>query len=732
MSEVVPPGSLRFRADLVCQRLEMGSRTAWVLKDPFSRSLQYVSEDEFAILGMVDGQRSLQQVLAECSKKFATRFTSADSLVHFLADAKRRKLLIGTGGNHRRSPIAKLTSDVTSWPAKSWWQSCLAIRLPGIRPDWILAGVLPIARLFFTPLACVAYSGCVLLAAMLALSHWDAVSDHVSAAFLNRGTDTILQFFVVVSLVKIIHELAHATACTALGSDCRELGVMLIFGMPCLYCDVSDAWIMPQRYKRILVSAAGMLAEIGIATLATFAWLWTGDAVLREWWLIVMVVCSVNTILVNGNPLMRYDGYFILSDVVGIPNLGSRASSVLRRMVRSWLWGEKTLALNDEDDRRRFWLASYAVASQIYRSVVILTLASIVSRFAFGHGLALLGTSFAALLVLGTMAPGTYAAIKPPGRFFRSQNGARRSLFPIGVLLVFICLLLIPLPQSVVAPMTIRPAESQDLFATIGGRLTSCVQEGDFVKTGDSIATLVNPSLESELLNAQANHQSLMTTRKNFISRRLSDSSNTANLATLIASEQAALERVKLRQEEFSKLTLVAPTDGMIFAPTRNVVNKDPSSESAGWNGTPLDQANLGAWIEPGTVIGSIGDTRKREAILFVDQNSAALIEVGKEVRLLLPDHLGKPWKGLVIEVGATPVTQCLPELVGAGLVAVDLTTESGRMSIPRDTLYQVRVQIEDSSSPLHVRTTGFARVQVAWSSLFTRLSRSLFQSFRF
>ena len=734
MNEAASHGLLRFRADLVCQRLEMGHQAVWVLKDPFSRSLQYVTEDEFSILSMVDGQRSPQQLLIECSKRFAMRFTSADSLLHFLADAKRRKLLIATGVNERRPHKAKPTSDVTFAQSKPWWKNCLAIRLPGIRPDWILdfEFVVPLARSVFTPLGCIVYTTCVLLSATIALAHWDTIADHVSAAFLNRGTDTLVQFLVVVSAVKIIHELAHAAACKAFGGDCRELGVMLLFGMPCLYCDVSDAWLMPQRYKRILVSAAGMLAEIGMAAVATFAWLWTGDAVLREWWLVVMAVCSVNTILVNGNPLMRYDGYFILSDVVGIPNLGARASLALRRIVRSWLWGERTAALNVEDNERRFWLASYAVASQIYRVIVMLTLATIVSRFAFGHGLGMLGMSFAALLVVGTMAPGAYAAIKPAGSFFRTQGRAKRSLFPGGVLLAFIGLLLIPLPQSVVAPMTIRPAESRDLFATVGGRLMSCVQDGAVVRIGDPIATLMNHSLESELLAAKANHQALVTTRKSFISRRLSDSNNTDDLATLTASEEAALEQVKLRQAEIGKLTFVAPTEGMIFAPARNVVHKDSANESAGWNGTPLDQENFGAWIEPGTLIGAIGDAQKREAILFVDQKSASLVNVGLNVQILLPDQLGKSWLGSVIEVGVTPVTQCAPELVGTGLVAVDLTTEKGRMAIPRDMLYQVRVQVEDSSHPLPVRTVGSARVQVAWSSIVTRLRRSLFQSFRF
>ncbi len=732
MSDVTPQGFLRFRADLVCQRLEMGSRTVWVLKDPFSRSLQYVSDDEFAILGMVDGHRSPQQLLLECSKRFATRFMSPESLVHFLADAKRRKLLVETEVHARRTQNANLTADKSLAQSKSWWLNFLAIRLPGIRPDWILDAVYPLVRWLFTPLACVVYTSCVALAAAIAMSQWDAIADHVSEAFLNRGAAAVLPFFVVMSAVKIVHELAHAAACKAFGGDCRELGVMLLFGMPCLYCDVSDAWIMPQRYKRILVSAAGMLAEIGIAALAMFAWLWTGDAILREWWLIVMVVCSVSTIVVNGNPLMRYDGYFILSDVVGIPNLGTRASLALREIVRNRLWGERTSALNNEDNQCRFWLAVYAVASQIYRVIVILTLASMVSRFAFGSGIAILGTTFAALLVVGTVAPGLYAAIRPPDRLFRSQNRTKRSLFPIGVLLAFIGLLIIPLPRSVVAPMTIRPADSQDLFATVGGRLTSCVQDGSLVKVGDPIATLANPSLESALLEAEANHRSLMTTRKSLNSRRLSDSNHSASLTTLTATEEAALERVKLRQEEYRKLTLAAPADGMIFAPTRNVGNEDSESESVRWNETLLDQVNLGAWIKPGTVIGSIGDSLQREAILYVDQKNALLVEVGQEVRILLPHYMGKPWTGLVIEVGVTPVTQCAPELVGAGLVAVDLTTEKGRMAIPRDTLYQVRVSVEESSNPMPVRTIGSAQVQVARSSIMTRLCRLLFQSFRF
>ncbi len=707
---------LRFRRDLICQGLQMGTQTIYALKDPLSRDTQYVDEDEHSILELVDGKRSVAELLAECSRRFASHFVSADSLIRFLAEAKRRGLLVETTNNS-----FAVNRDKTALQ-HDWWKQLFAIRLPGIRPDHVLNLVFPVVRHLITPLASVVYGLVVLAAFVIAVVNWETIASNVAAAFAQRSTHTLLQFIIVVSAVKVVHELAHAAACKACGGDCRELGVMLLLGVPCLYCDVSDAWLMPQRYKRILVSAAGMIVEIGIAAVATLLWLWTSDALLREWWLVVMVVCSVSTVIVNGNPLMRYDGYFILSDLIAIPNLAARSSSAWQQVIRRIVWSEPFSSMDENQDRQRIGLAAYAVVSGIYRTFVLTTFAVMIYRITAGNSLAIFGILFGLLLAIGSAVPAILAILTPPSRLF-GPSSSRPSPLAAGVLMaVVLGGLLVPLPRTVVAPMTIRAAQAQDIYAAVGGRLLSAASAGSNLGVGDMIATLDNAELRSELLTAQSAYARLETEHKNLSARRSTAADVSAQLEATSAAMSAAADQIALLQAELKKLCLVAPQVGIVYRPYGKA-SGTAIEDVETWSGTPLDAENIGTWIEPGTVLCGIGDPLQREAVLMVEQRQAGLVKCGQFVRLLLAGGDADSRVGEVIEVGAVPVID--------GPVELSPASTNDPSGSTKNTFYQVRVRVDQSQPAIPIRTTGIARIEVDSTSLARRLLRSFRQSFR-
>jgi putative peptide zinc metalloprotease protein len=503
-----------------------------------------------------------------------------------------------------------------------------------------------------------------------------------------------------------------------------------LLGVPCLYCDVSDAWMMPQRFKRIFISAAGMIAELGIAAIATLLWFWTGDAELREWWLVVMVVCSVSTVIVNGNPLMRYDGYFILSDLVGIPNLASQASTTLRSIVRRWLWGE----LGNEEpsqQRKRFGLATYAVLSGCYRTMVLSLFTFAVYQFTSSHAFMAVGILFAAVMAKSVLAPAAKSILTPPRLFFRSQEGSKRSIVFGIIALATVLLLWVPLPRSIVAPMTIGPYDSQEIFLNVGGRLLAAVPEASRLRTGDPIANFYNPVLADELLDAETRLEQLVTEEKSLIGSRATRADVAAQLLATVTARQSMGNRVELLRAEVKKLTLTAPREGILIFPTEQITTHSDTSAFESWSRSPLCEDNIGAWIEPGTMVGILGDKERREAILMVEQRSASLIKIGQAVDLLRPSVDGDKWSGEVIEVGSTPVVECPTELLTTGLIPLDSSRDESGKRVPRDTLYQVRVQLKQASVSLPIRTTGAARVRVESASIWSRVSRSFLQSFR-
>ena len=140
-------------------------------------------------------------------------------------------------------------------------------------------------------------------------------------------------------ITKVLHEFGHGLSCKHFGGECHEMGIMVLVLTPCLYCNVSDSWMLPNKWQRAMIGAAGMYVELVIASVCTFMWWFSTPGLLNNLCLNAMFICSVSTVLFNGNPLLRYDGYYILSDVTEIPNLRQKATTILSRKMGEWCLG---------------------------------------------------------------------------------------------------------------------------------------------------------------------------------------------------------------------------------------------------------------------------------------------------------------------------------------------------------------------------------------------------------
>ena len=193
---------------------------------------------------------------------------------------------------------------------------------------------------------------------------------------------TVGYLWVALGIVKVIHEFGHGLTCKAFGGEVHEMGALFLVFSPCLYCNVSDAWTLPSKWKRILISFAGIYVELIIASIATFVW-WNTPAspFVNNLSLSLMVVCSVSTVVFNANPLMRFDGYYVLADWLEIPNLRERSNRFLQRLAMDICLGievqpEAYMAL-----WRRILFVVYAIISYIYRWVITFSILYFMSRF---------------------------------------------------------------------------------------------------------------------------------------------------------------------------------------------------------------------------------------------------------------------------------------------------------------------------------------------------------------
>ena len=215
----------------------------------------------------------------------------------------------------------------------------LCIRFKGIDPERVLDWLYPKVRWLFTRTALVICLLLAISALTLVLVEFEVFRSKLPGFYQFFRPTNALLLAVSLGFTKILHELGHGLTCKHFGGECHEIGIMILVLTPCMYCNVSDSWMLPSKWHRALIGAAGILVEVTLAAICTFIWWFTEPGLLHYLCLNVMFVSSVSTLLFNANPLLRYDGYYILSDIVEIPNLRQKASTILSRKMGDWFMG---------------------------------------------------------------------------------------------------------------------------------------------------------------------------------------------------------------------------------------------------------------------------------------------------------------------------------------------------------------------------------------------------------
>ncbi len=672
------------------------------------------------MLLLANGKRTLAEISRECSRRFAPEYISSEAVLRFFAGVRDKGLLVA-GEFGRR----KLNSNPS---AASWWRHPLAIRLPGLNPDRLLAVLAPVCRPLFSHFAVGTVAILVVVAALLSLIHFAELAEHVTIAASRLGFGNVSVILFVIAGTKVVHELAHAIACRHFGGECREMGLMLLVGVPCLYCDVSDVWTIRERWKRIVVSGAGMMAEVAIASAAVLVWLVTIDGPLRDLCVMVIAVCSVSTVLLNGNPLLRYDGYYIASDLLGIPNLAAESGHTASTMARRFLWGQPTVTRSHENTRafRPVLLFGYWIASTVYRWSLYATVLWMVylaaERIEVG--------GFVGMMLLAIVAMVVYRSVRkvlsPPSRSTRRASLApqRPRLAVLGTCLVLLAIANIPLSHHVTAPMSIEASEAVTVVTPIASHIEHAVESGTSIRRGDVVAKLKSFSIARELLESRKECERLESQLESVRRQRTADASLSNKLPMLEKKLEEARGRRLLRESEAADLTILAPIDGVIFSPPTITAAPMDLRLVRSWSGTPLDWANQGAWLESGTEICIVGDPSKREAMVLVREQDVALVKRGQDVTLLVDSWPGGSITGKVSAVADSPV-----ERVGepiASFEAKNTATVNVSKPSPR---YLVRVELGSSGDGLPVRLVARARIQVASMSIFNRAARFLGES---
>src|SRR2546427_5534255 len=372
---------LRVRPDLNIAPQRYEGRTYYVVKDPVSLRYYRFKEQEHFLIRMMDGKHTLDDAQKAYEKRFRPERLTLEDLESFAQQ------LLTAGLAHNESPQAgKQLFDRRKKRRRSEWMQTLTnilyIKIPIFDPEKLLERMLPHLRWIFTTWFMVASIGVMMAAILLVLTHFETFREKLPDYHEFFSFGTVAYLWAALGIVKVIHEFGHGLSCKAFGGEVHEMGALFLVFSPCLYCNVSDAWTLPSKWKRIIISFAGIYVELIIAALATFVW-WNSSAhpFINNMSLSLMVVCSVSTVVFNANPLMRYDGYYILADWLEIPNLRDRSNRLLQRLCMDYCLGievqpEQYMAL-----WRRVLFVVYAVISYVYRWVITFSILYFMSQF---------------------------------------------------------------------------------------------------------------------------------------------------------------------------------------------------------------------------------------------------------------------------------------------------------------------------------------------------------------
>lgn len=623
---------------------------------------------------------------------------SAGEALAFCAAMSRCGLLVGADG----------AGD--SPPRSERWNP-LAIKLPGVDPTPLLDRLGGLGRCLYSWPAAAAAIGAALVVAALLLGRADVLVAELRAIASASDPRLALVGVGVLVVTKFWHELGHALAGRRMGCECHDAGVVLLALAPCAYCDVSDAWTLTSRGRRAVVALGGVYFELLLATAAAAAWLVLQPGLPRSVAVITAVVASASTVFVNLNPLVRFDGYYLLADACGVANLHQQSRAALWGGLRRWIAGSK--AEQQQLDAPRPLLALYAVASTIYLFALLGVLLWAARQAAAAYGVGALGDALLAAVAAGLttiLALGAWRLVSAPMPGKRLAAALRLAgVAAIGAAIVA-GLLGVPREQTLLAPCRLQAAASASVSAPFAGDLVRLVGYGERVEPGQPIARVLDAEQTSrrlEVLEQLAACEARVAALERLAVRDRSLAVERAREATRLAELQRQAKTLE-RLAESGKLC--ASLGGRVAQPTTlrdRSLGVAESGELPFWTGAPLDEANAGCVVQAGDELGVVVSDELR-AVVLLDQHDSGLVAVGDPVRVALDRDPASVLRGVVEAVALAPSEEPGARPGAPGDVALEAAL---RDPLREQATYRIWVRLADTTAACQPGALGQARV---------------------
>ena len=629
----------------------------FVMQDPASGRTHRFTPAARLVLNGMDGGHTIQELWEFANRRLGEDAPTQDELIHLLGQLHASDLIQSDVSpdvaeifdRARRQERARIRQSVGN---------PMSIKLPLVDPDRFLDWLSRYLRLVWNRWGAIAWLAVVIPAVILVPPHWGELTNNISDQVL--ATNNLFMLGLLFPCIKILHELGHGVATKMRGGEVHDLGLMFLVLMPVPYVDASAAATFRSKTDRAIVGAAGMLVEMFLAALALYVWLLAEPGIVRAIAFNVLLVAGVSTLIFNGNPLLRYDAYYILADLIEIPNLATRSMRYLSYLVERYAFGAREVEAPRAGTGEKAWFVFYAIASFLYRIFVTVLIVLFIAGEFFVIGVILALWAVVMMVIVPVVKAVRHLAVSPRlarvrGRAYGMVSGVLGGI----ALFVFV----VPVPFRTQTEGVVWLPEQAIVRAGANGFHSRFLAEpGTWVKQGDALIESVDPVLDAQVRISEARAAELKAV---FDAQFVQDRVEAEIARQQLEREEAALALLRQRAAE---LVVSSLTDGHFLVP----------------QATDMP----GRFYRKGDLLGYVTDRIRPLARVVVQQGEIDVVRLAtREVELRSVYRVGDVVKGTVLREVPGGLDQ-LPSralgVEGGGQFAVDPRDAKGTKGLHR------------------------------------------------
>ncbi len=658
----------RIRSHVDIHRHTYRGQLWYVLQDHASGKFQRFTPAAHFLIGLMDGERTVEEIWQAGRTHLGEEAASQDEMIRLLGQLHAVDVL--------QSDVPPDTLELLNRSEKRqnliWKQNIrnpLAMRFFLFDPERFLKRLLPYVRPVFGWFGAVLWLVVMVIGVVLAGLHWPELTKDVTDHVLAPQNLVIL--WVIYPFLKALHEFSHAFAIGKFGGEVHEMGIMFIVLTPMPYVDASSVLGFPGKWQRILVSAIGVGAELFIAALALIVWVTIEPGTVRAVMYNIIIIAGISSVLFNGNPLLRYDGYYALADLLEIPNLWSRGAKYVLYLAQRYGFGVREVEPPVSTSGERVWFVIYTVLSFMYRIFIYIGIIQFIAGKFLTIGLFLALWAVVTMLVLPVGKAIKFLSTSPTlGR--KRARAVLVSTAAAALIVAFVTL--VPLPLATVSEGVLRfPEESLARARTDGFVENTVMNPGSEAKPGDVLVRCSDPLLPARIRALEAELRELQ------IEFDMNERNQRVKAQVTLEDIKQVKQQLEFARIKADELTVYSRADGIFYV--------------------PMPQDLPGKFVKRGTIIGYVLNNSSVSARVVIPQGDVDLVRNRtRSVKIRLPERIIKTLPAsLIREVPAG--TDQLPAKVlsqeGGGDVPIDPRDQKGVKAFQRVFLFDIQMPPE-------------------------------------